>query len=165
MLTMWPGRGAASRAGRVGQRPARRDDSRLTGKRPLYHGVKSVNRLADGGSVSRIRRGMVAVALAGGLVAVGQFPGLASAAGPTITIAAKSKLKPVTGFVYVKYRQGADATAKIRGSIAGAAAGDVAKVFAQRFPYRKAPVLVGSKTLSSSSGHYSFTVTPTLATR
>jgi len=108
---------------------------------------------------------MVAVALAGGLVAVGQFPGLASAAGPTITIAAKSKLKPVTGFVYVKYRQGADATAKIRGSIAGAAAGDVAKVFAQRFPYRKAPVLVGSKTLSSSSGHYSFTVTPTLATR
>jgi hypothetical protein len=116
--------------------------------------------------MSRISGGVVAVVLTGGLAVFGQLPALgAPAAGPSITIAAKSKLKPVTGFVYVKYRQGPEATARIHGSITGAASGDVAKLFARRFPYRKAPVLAGSTTLSSGSVNYSFPVTPTLATR
>jgi hypothetical protein len=59
------------------------------------------------------------IAVTGGLLGLAQLPAIASPAGTTITIAAKSKLKQVTGFVFVKWRQGSDATATIHGSITG----------------------------------------------
>ena len=90
----------------------------------------------------------------------------AQAAAPTITIAAASKIKPVTGYVYVVYLGGSHSTAAIHGTITGAAAGEVATLYAQRFPYTKAPAPVRSVTLSGAGTRtYSFAVTPALATR
>jgi len=90
----------------------------------------------------------------------------AQAAAPTITIAAASKIKPVTGDVYVVYLGGSYNNATIHGTITAAAAGEVATLYAQRFPYTKAPAPLRSVTLSGSGTRtYSFTVTPTLATR
>jgi hypothetical protein len=59
------------------------------------------------------------------------------------------------------------ASARIHGTIAGAATGEVATLYAQRFPYAKAAKPVRSITLTAtgSSTAYSFTVAPTLATR
>ena len=90
----------------------------------------------------------------------------AQAATPTITIAATSKINPVPGYVLVEYRAGTDASARIHGTITGATAGEVATLYAQPFPYTKAPAAVSSSTLSGAGTvAYAFRVTPTLATR
>jgi hypothetical protein len=66
----------------------------------------------------------------------------------------------------VEYRGGKDASARIHGTITGATAGEVATLYAQSFPYAKVPAPVGSATLrAAGTTAYSFTVTPTLATR
>ena len=102
-----------------------------------------------------------AAAIAAQLAATGP----AEAAVPMITIAATTKLPPVTGDVMVVYHDGAYSTAKIHGTITGAAAGDVATLYAKQFPYNKPGVPAGSITLKSAKATYSFTVTPALATR
>jgi hypothetical protein len=114
-----------------------------------------------------LRRVMI-LALAGGAAIAAQLTAVtpAVAATPTVTIAATSKVSPVTGYILVYYRSGADASARIHGTITGAAAGDVATLYAQAFPYAKPPAPVGSTTLTTAgAGGYSFTVSPTLATR
>jgi hypothetical protein len=88
----------------------------------------------------------------------------AQAAAPTITVAATSKIAPVTGDVMVVYLGGAYSSATIHGTIAGAAAGEVAVLYGQQFPYKKPPVRLGAVTLHSSTLAYSFRVTPDLAT-
>jgi len=88
----------------------------------------------------------------------------AHAAGPTISIFATSKIKPVSGYVMVVYRGGAYSSATIHGKITGATAGDVATLYAQQFPYKTKPAPLASKTLTASTQVYSFTVTPDLAT-
>lgn len=113
-------------------------------------------------------RRIAAIALAGGVIAAAQLPALASpATGPTISIAAKSKVAPVTGDVFVIYR-GAPAftRARIGGTVTGASAGQVVKLFAKRFPYKSAWRLVAPPITLSGTGTvlYSFVVTPTLAT-
>jgi hypothetical protein len=116
----------------------------------------------------RAWRRVTLVALAAGAALVGQLAAItpAQAAAPAITIAATSKIKPVTGYVLVVYRSGSYASARIHGTITGAATGEVATLYAQRFPYTKAPAPVSSVTLSTAGiAAYSFTVTPTLATR
>jgi hypothetical protein len=105
-------------------------------------------------------------ALVGGAAIATQLAAVvpAQAAAPTITIAAASK--PLTGDVYVVYLGGSYGNATIHGTITGAAAGEVATLYAQRFPYTKAPEPVRSVTLSGAGTRtYSFAVTPTLATR
>jgi hypothetical protein len=83
----------------------------------------------------------------------------------SITISAKSAIKPVTGDVFVVFRAGKFANAHIKGSVTGAAVGNVLQLFAQQFPFKKAPVTLGSPvTLSGTSTSYSFPVTPALAT-
>jgi hypothetical protein len=108
------------------------------------------------------------VALTGGVAIAAQLAALvpAQAAAPTITIAATSKIKPVTGFHYVVYQDGSFSIAKIHGNITGATTGEVATLYAQRFPYTTAAKPVSSITLSPTGATtpYSFTVTPTLAT-
>jgi hypothetical protein len=74
----------------------------------------------------------------------------AQAAAPTITIAAASKIKPLTGDVYVVYLGGSYGNATIHGIITSAAAGEVATLYAQRFPYTKAPAPVRAVTLSGA---------------
>lgn len=135
--------------------------------------------------VGRFRSGITVALLAGGLVAAGAPPALAvpSAPPPTTppptappttpppttapppTIAAKSLFRPVTGDVFVRFHEGKFAHAQIHGHITGAAKGDVAALFAQPFPFTSPPAQIGSVTLTKSSQAYSFTVTPTLATR
>ena len=108
-----------------------------------------------------------AVALAGGAALAAQLAAIvpAQAAAPTITIAATSKLKVVTGDVFVVYQAGAYGKASIHGTITGATAGEVAALYAQPFPYKKPAAPVSSITLKAAKTTYSFTVTPTLATR
>ena len=91
----------------------------------------------------------------------------AQAATPTITVAATSSIPAVTGDVFVVFLGGTYSSARIHGTIAGASAGEVATLYAQRFPYTRAARPVSSVTLSvtGSTTAYSFTVTPILATR
>ena len=115
--------------------------------------------------ISTGRRAAVA-ALAGAAAITAQLTGVvpAQAAAPTITIFATSKLPVVTNDVFVVYLGGKYGSATIHGKITGAAAGEVAALYAQQFPYKKPPVRLGSVTLKSSTPVYSFPVTPELAT-
>lgn len=116
--------------------------------------------------VARFRTGIAVVVLAGGLAATGGLPALAApAVPPTVTIAAKSVFPPVTGDVFVVFRAPVRfSRARIHGNISGARSGEVARLFAQRFPFRRAPVRAGAVTLTHATSAYSFTVAPSLAT-
>jgi Protein kinase domain len=83
-----------------------------------------------------------------------------------IQIAAKSRLALVSGYVFVGYRGGKDATAQVLGQVKDAARGEVAGLYAQPFPYTSPPARVGSVLLNPrKSAPYAFTVTPARATR
>jgi hypothetical protein len=101
------------------------------------------------------------VAVAAQLAGVG--PAHASVT-PTITIAATTKFKPVTGDSFVIYHIKAYQSAKLHGTISNAAIGDVAALYAQVFPFKKPAVRVGTIKVKSAKTAYSFTVTPLLAT-
>jgi len=85
----------------------------------------------------------------------------------SIPLTATSSLSVVTGDVYVVYQGGKDASAQLNGQIDGAASGEVARLYAQQFPYASAPALAGSLPLqpAGSTAAFMFQVTPTLATR
>ena len=82
-------------------------------------------------------------------------------------IAAKSAFPPVTGDVYVEYQGGSSASAELSGEVKRVTSGEVAQLYAQPFPYQRAPVPAGSVILHPSGGAatYAFRVTPVLATR
>jgi len=108
----------------------------------------------------------IATASVAAVVGAVQAPAVAA---PTttasITISAKSAIKPVTGNVFVVFRARTLSHAQIKGSVSGGASGQVLQLFAQQFPFKKAPVKLDSPvTLSGASTPYSFPVTPTLAT-
>jgi hypothetical protein len=115
------------------------------------------------------RRATFVAVLAGSAAIAAQLAGVvpAQAATPAITIAATSSIPPVTGDVYVVYLSGKYGSARIHGTITGATTGEVATLYAQRFPYTTAAKPVRSITLSATgpATAYSFTVAPTLATR
>ena len=119
--------------------------------------------------MNKISARLAVAALAGGIV-VGYVPTIASAAStPKISIAAKSKLTGVTkatGFVLVVFTDGKFSKATISGSITNGTAGEIAKLYAQQFPFKKPAAPVDSPITLSSTGTspYSFTVTPTFAT-
>lgn len=114
----------------------------------------------------RAWRGAVVAAVVAGTAMAAQLAVIApaKAAAPTITIAATSEIKPVTGDVFVVYHVSAASSAKVHGTITGGAAGEVAALYAQPFPYKKAGARVASITLKTAKTAYSFTVKPTLAT-
>jgi hypothetical protein len=92
------------------------------------------------------------------------------AAGVTVSIKAQSSFKPVSGDTFVLFAEGKDSRVTLKGSISGAATGDVAVLYAQQWPYKKAPVQVPGQntTLTVTGGaavSYSFTAVPQLATR
>jgi hypothetical protein len=115
------------------------------------------------------RRVTLVATLTGSMAMTAQLAGIvpAQAATPTITVAATSSNPRVTGDVFVYYLGGKYGSARIHGTITGAASGEVATLYAQRFPYATAAKPVQSITLSATgpTTAYSFTVTPTLATR
>jgi serine/threonine protein kinase len=120
----------------------------------------------------RRRRIVVAAAaalivLAGGLTA-GLLAGKSPAVPPVpVPVSAKSAEPVVTGDVWVEYNSGKYSTAEIDGTIKKVVSGEVAQLYAQPFPYSRAPVQVQSVILHPASGAatYQFQVTPTLATR
>jgi hypothetical protein len=116
------------------------------------------------------RRAAIA-ALAGAAALAAQFAVIApaQAAAPTITINATTLLPQVakqTGDALVVYHgPRGSGKATIHGKITGAAAGEVAALYGQQFPYKKPAVRLGAVTLKSSAPVYSFPVAPALATR
>jgi len=85
----------------------------------------------------------------------------------TTPIAASSGLPPVTGDVYVEYRGGRDARARVRGEVGHVIRGETAELYEQPFPYRHAAVPAGAEVLNATGrgAGYTFAVTPSLATR
>ena len=69
--------------------------------------------------------------------------------------------------MYVVYLGGKQASAEIYGEIGKAVNGEVARLYAQQFPYQNAPTQVSSVIMhpAGSTARYEFQVTPTLATR
>jgi hypothetical protein len=81
-------------------------------------------------------------------------------------IAASSPLPAVSHDVYVVYNGGTDSSATLSGQIPHVTSGEVARLYAQPFPYGQAYTVAGSVVLNPSGGTatYSFQATPTLAT-
>jgi Protein kinase domain len=86
---------------------------------------------------------------------------------PGFPIAARSALPPVSGDVWVTYQGAAAADAQVYGDIKDAARGDVARLYAQPFPYTARPGPVASVVLhpKGKKAPYVFQVTPAVATR
>jgi serine/threonine protein kinase len=82
-------------------------------------------------------------------------------------ITAGSALAPQSGDVWVTYHGGADAQAQVYGEVKGAGRGYVARLYAQPFPFSARPSAVASVALHPKHklAPYTFTVTPSLATR
>jgi hypothetical protein len=70
----------------------------------------------------------------------------------------------VTGDVYVQYHDGGKSSADLKGTVPDPAAGQVVRLYAQQFPFTSAAVPAGTSTLNGGAD-FSFTVTPSLATR
>jgi hypothetical protein len=110
---------------------------------------------------------LAVAAVTGALVAAPQAPAFAAtAAAPTISITAKSALPKITGDVLVVWRSSAK-SATISGSITNGVAGEIVKLYAQQFPFKNPAAPIGTPITLSTTGTspYSFTATPTLATR
>jgi serine/threonine protein kinase len=112
----------------------------------------------------------VAGVVAARLLASPSHHGSASGPAPrpaSFPITAKSDVPPVSGDVLVVYQGGKDATAQISGDIKGATSGEVAKLYAQQFPFTSAPAPAGSVILNptGTTAKVAFQVSPSLATR
>jgi serine/threonine-protein kinase len=85
----------------------------------------------------------------------------------SVGIAASSALTRADGAVYVRYRDSQDASARISGQVTDAKSGEIARLYAQPFPYHRPPAPAGSVTLrpTGTTASYTFAVTPAIATR
>lgn len=117
------------------------------------------------------RGAMVTALAAAAVVGAGIGPAVAttSTAKPAITITVTSKIGKIGGDLVVQYKNGTLDKATIKGTVSATTSGEVAKLYAQQFPYKTAAKRVPgqSKTFSASTKavSYSFTAVPTLATR
>jgi hypothetical protein len=115
---------------------------------------------------------VAAVIIVAGLVA-GLLVGLRGSATPKptgVNIAASSGTTPETGGIWIVYGLGNLSRARIHGDIRGAVSGEVARLYAQPFPFNAAPAPAGTPVRLHPSGKagtagYSFQATPNLATR
>ena len=82
-------------------------------------------------------------------------------------IAARSALPLMSGDAWVIYHSANAAQAQVYGEVKGATRGDIARLYAQPFPYGSAAVPVASVALHPKGklASYAFPVTPSLATR
>jgi hypothetical protein len=111
---------------------------------------------------------LAVAAVTGALIAAPQVPAFAAtAAAPTISITAKSALPRITGDVLVVWRSSSAGSATISGSITNGVAGEIVKLYARQFPFTKPAAPIGTPITLTTNGTspYSFTATPTLATR
>jgi serine/threonine-protein kinase len=118
----------------------------------------------------------VAVAIAT-VAATGRSPSSGGTAGHPATVAFRELVAPipitttsafgaVSSDVFVQYDDGSSSDAHITGSVPDAAPGEVARLYAQPFPFKSAPALASTSALSPAGGGsgYSFTVAPAVAT-
>jgi serine/threonine protein kinase len=106
---------------------------------------------------------VVVAAVAAGILLAGS----GSHGTESVAIATKSSLTPVSGYTYVGFQAGKDASAQINGQVKGATSGEVAELYAQPFPYKNAPTQAGAVILHpvGKTAKYAFQVTPSIATR
>ncbi|MEP7022864.1 MAG: serine/threonine-protein kinase, partial [Actinomycetota bacterium] len=85
----------------------------------------------------------------------------------SIPMTLSARYKPIDGYVSVLYQDGKFGTASVHGQVTGAVSGEVARLYAQQFPFDGAPAQVSSAILESSgrAASYTFPVTPSVATR
>jgi RNA polymerase sigma factor (sigma-70 family) len=104
---------------------------------------------------------------AAGIVAAVILASTGSHGPGSFLIAVKSDSPPISGDVYVVYDGGKDASAQVDGEIKGTTSGEVARLYAQQFPYHSAPAPVSSVVLhpAGTTAEYAFQVTPILVTR
>jgi serine/threonine protein kinase len=97
----------------------------------------------------------------------GNAPAAPAVPAPQVLTSVSSAFAPQGGYVFVEYEGGADASAQVSGQVTNAASGEVARLYAQQFPFTSSPALAGSAALdpSGTTAQYTFAVTPTLATR
>jgi hypothetical protein len=114
--------------------------------------------------MSRFTRAGALAALAGGVLTASLLPAVAAsgATTPALTLTVNAKIWEFHDPMVV-YQGGTDATAKISGTLTGAAQGEVVTLMATPFGATTATA-AGTVTLGSTHKSYSFTVTPTLAT-
>jgi len=113
-----------------------------------------------------LRRALSAVAVAGAVISASQIPAAAvGAATPTMTIDAQGYYR-IGNLTWARYHSKVG-WAHISGRWAGAAAGDVVRLYAKPWPFNKPFVqLLRPRTLPRSRGIYGFpNVTPKFATR
>jgi hypothetical protein len=111
------------------------------------------------------RAGLAALVTGAAVAAQLAGVGLAHAStAPAISIAATTKLKPVTGDTFVVYHLSSYNSAQLHGTVSNGASGEVAALYAQSFPFKTPAVRVASITLKGATAAYSFTVTPSVAT-
>jgi hypothetical protein len=86
---------------------------------------------------------------------------------PAVVASVSSAFAPLDGNVFVTYQDGTDSDAAVSGQVTHAVSGEVARLYAQRFPFTSPPALAGSAALApaGTTAQYSFQVTPALATR
>ena len=154
------------------QRPAHMADDAAG---PNMAPARDSSRLNVSGDQARQRRRLRRrITMAASVIAVAGLaaglllgPGHPAAPGATMPISVKSALPPVNGDVYVVYHTTEQQNAEVSGRVTGAAGGEVAKLYAQQFPFRAASAEVGSVSLHPVGGTaaYTFKVTPTLETR
>jgi hypothetical protein len=104
------------------------------------------------------------------VASLGLGPAMAQSVGPSVSISAQSHFKAVSGDTFVEFAAGKDGDVTLKGSISEATTGDVAVLYAQQWPYKKAPAQVPGQhaTLTvtgTSAVSYSFTTVPQIATR
>jgi hypothetical protein len=118
--------------------------------------------------MAKVRRWITSVAAASGLVvAMGTVPAeAASVSTYSISIHAKNPhFANVTLDTLVFHGNKALQNATISGTVSGATAGDVVTLLAERFRATHFTAVGKHVTLASSTGKYSFSVRPTLATK
>ncbi len=114
--------------------------------------------------MSKFWRVIAPVVVAGGLVAAAAIP--AASASPTaytVSISSKSSLPQVSGHTLVVYQAAGFRVATISGTVTGFTAGDVATLWAKPFGAKAFTATSSAETLPTS-GDYSFSVRPSLAT-
>jgi hypothetical protein len=118
-------------------------------------------------AVLLIGAGLLAVAVVIAVALLTSSPSLPAHRLGSFPIAVTSSLQPVTGDVWVVYRGARDAIAQVHGEIKGVRPGEIARLYAQQFPYKSAPAPAGSVVLhpSGAVASYAFQVTPSVATR
>jgi len=144
---------AASSALAASQAAASRDVTASPGGPPSVRASSSVRATGAGPAPQ-----------AGSGGASGAPPGVPA---PQVLASVSSAWAPVADDVFVMYKDGSDASAQLSARVTNAVSGEMARLYAQQFPFASPPALAASVALnpSGTTAQYTFTVTPTLATR